>query len=377
MSAAVDAATTAATAARVPNVLRLADTGWVRAVAATEVLVWHSDLITKHFSAGTIAAPLYRPFGAIGVEIFFVLSGYIMCMRAPEYAGGARYLLARLTRLTPLYWLFTSLVILAYFVNRDWHLGGFELNPDSIAASYLMLPVAGFPILMVGWTLAYEMIFYGLVALLAAGGGYRGRAGPLALFGVVFACGIAGLMQREVNPTDVGVVGHLLSPYLLNFAFGWLIRYAEDNDGLLRQWRLIGCVLAIFALTWSQAGPEAQRLAMRIAIAAGCVLLFRAARPWLSRDNRINRAGCLIGASSYSLYLSHWFVLSVLGKAIAPFAPSAEAPLLRGLGIVLCLFVGLAVYLLIEQPTDRFLRRRLLRPARPKTRSAQAAATTF
>src|SRR5581483_7967598 len=97
-------------------------------------------------------------------------------------------------------------------------------------------------------------------------GGYRGRAGPLALCGVVFACGIAGLMQREVNPTDVGVVGHLLSPYLLNFAF-----------------------------TWSQAGPEAQRLAMRIAIAAGCVLLFRAARPWLSRDNRINRAGCLIG----------------------------------------------------------------------------------
>jgi peptidoglycan/LPS O-acetylase OafA/YrhL len=364
------------TSASVPRLLQLADTGWVRAVAATEVLIWHSDLITKHFSASTVAASLYRPFGAIGVEIFFVLSGYIMCMRAPTYASGPRYLLARVTRLTPLYWLFTTLVIAAYFLNRNWHLGGFALSAQHLAGSYLMLPVAGFPILMVGWTLAYEMIFYALVALLAAGGGYRGAGGPLVLFCTVFACGIAGLMQPQVNPTDVGPVGHILSPYMLNFAFGWLVRYVEQNGGLRRHWRLLACVAGIFVLTSLQATPEAQRLAMRIALAVTCVLLFRLARPWLQRDNRVNRAACLLGASSYSLYLSHWFVLSVLGKAIAPYAPTGDATALRASGIALCLLVGLAVYLLIEQPVDRFLRSRLL-PAAPSRRGSPPAMATI
>src|SRR5215475_10296197 len=87
------------------------DLQWLRALAALEVVVWHSDLATKHFSPASLQTSIYTTLGGVGVELFFILSGYVICMQAPTYKTGAEFMIARIYRLLPLYWIFTSLVI--------------------------------------------------------------------------------------------------------------------------------------------------------------------------------------------------------------------------------------------------------------------------
>ncbi len=349
---------------------RLDYISWVRAIAATEVAVRHSDLITKHFSDSTVAVGSYYQFGAIGVEIFFVLSGYIMCMRAASYRNGAQYLLARLVRLVPMYWLFTSAVIVAYFVNSDWRLGSFDLSVFALLRSYLMLPAWGFPILSVGWTLEYEMIFYVAVALLAIGKGVG--SGKIALLGVVIALSVGGIVMPGAEAGEVGPlatsVGHALSPFMLTFGLGWLIRLVEESGGVRPNWRLIIAVAVIFLLAMSQGTPDGVHLGFRAALAVCCFLLFQLGQRGFHTDGPLNRFMCIIGESSYSLYLSHWFIMSIFGKLLGSLHPPAVAAApLRVVGIALCLAIGVAAYLLLERPIDRFLRVRFLASRRAAT----------
>ena len=332
---------------------------WIRAIAAAEVLFWHSDLVTKHFSTSTVIVPPYSTVGGVGVDIFFVLSGYIMCMRATSYKNGGQYLYARLLRLVPMYWIFTCAVILAYLINKNWHLGGFDLSVMMVLRSYLMLPGWGFPILSVGWTLEYEMIFYVLVAFLAVGVG-RPMARTI-LFAVVFGLGLAGMMvpatADEVGPL-ASPIGHVFSAYMLTFAAGWLIRLVEENGGARRNWHTIAGILIIFSLGLHQAGPGGAHLGLRAILAASCFLFFQLVQTWFETNNPINRFVSLLGDSSYSIYLSHWFVLSIFGKSLGKVAPAEIAAWpLRMCGIAIALAIGVGAYLALERPIDRFLRR--------------------
>jgi exopolysaccharide production protein ExoZ len=350
---------------------------WVRAVAAGEVIVWHSDLITKHFSHSTVDVWGYHSIGAVGVEIFFVLSGYIMCMRAASYKNGVQYLVARLMRLIPMYWLFTTAVIAAYLVNSHWRLGNFDLSVFTLLRSYLMLPSWGFPILSVGWTLEYEMIFYLFVALLAVTAGSLTANARINLFGVMIALGLGGMLLPGGGSGEVGPlaspVSHILSPYMLIFAAGWLIRIVEENGGIRQNWRAVIGVLIIFSLGLSQGTTFGVHLGLRAALATCCFLLFQLGWEWFQINNPVNRFVCLVGEASYSIYLSHWFVLSIIGKLLGVLSPpEAAAWPLRMIGIATGLTVGLGAYSLIEQPIDRFLRARILRSRAASSNRTQA-----
>ena len=59
---------------------RRGDIQWLRAIAALEVVLIHSDLATKHISETSIVGTTYAYFGGIGVEVFFLVSGFIISM---------------------------------------------------------------------------------------------------------------------------------------------------------------------------------------------------------------------------------------------------------------------------------------------------------
>ena len=144
---------------------------WLRGLAATEVVICHSDLVTKHFTSFRLAeTSWYQPLLGIGVEVFFMVSGYVICMRAATHPSGGAFLFSRIRRLYPMYWIFTSLVVLAFLINPAWRLNNFDASPLSLLQSYLILPQWRFPILGVGWTLEHEMIFYAFVALMIVTG---------------------------------------------------------------------------------------------------------------------------------------------------------------------------------------------------------------
>ncbi|MCC7046254.1 MAG: acyltransferase [Alphaproteobacteria bacterium] len=332
------------------------DIQWLRCIAALEVVVWHSDLIVKHFSGSLVAQSSWQPLGGIGVELFFIVSGYVICMRAPHYRTGLAFLRSRVYRLFPLYWMFTTLVILAFFLNRSWKLHGLELTPDLALRSYLILPQQGQPILGVGWTLEHEMVFYAFVALwMLLPFGMRSR--PRIGFGVAMsALGLSGFFYGT-GPNGHAWDFHLASPYLLVFAFGWLARLVDELRPGWRGAALLGFFLGVVAVGAGLGDQQENPLALRFGLSAGFFFVVWRAERVFRIDHWINRAAAKIGDASYSLYLSHWFVLSILGKALGTLTlPPSLAIVVRLCGIALCVAVGQALFMWLEKPIDRMLR---------------------
>lgn len=335
---------------------------WLRAFAASEVVICHSDLLTKHFSNLAIARSWYQPFSALGVELFFIVSGYVIAMRVGAKDTGGAFFAARALRLAPMYWFFTSIAVLAFLVNPAWHLNAFSLDPVSMAKSYLILPQQGFPILGVGWTLEHEILFYLGVALMLATVG-AGSSARLGLGWVMTALGAVALaLGSPSGPVPGGgsfgaaLLTHVVSPFMLAFALGWLVRTLEGRRLLEVALLLLPLALLLSWALW-MAPPGKLMPAWRIA-AAGLVFGgFILCRHALQEDNRLGRTMVLLGEASFSIYLSHWFVLSAGGKLLGRIGLPASYDLpVRVVGVALAIAIGAALYLSLEKPVDRWLR---------------------
>ena len=133
----------------------------LRAIAASLVLIAHlGQEEADAFAAGL--APAWTLAGVSGVDLFFVISGFVMVYvtrgtthGAPAIAG--RFLYSRAARIYPPYWLFTALAIAGYFIfdGLSRSLGELDLVRD-----ILLIPGEEPPVLLVGWTLIHEMYFY-------------------------------------------------------------------------------------------------------------------------------------------------------------------------------------------------------------------------
>ncbi|WP_162244699.1 acyltransferase [Aureimonas sp. Leaf454] len=328
---------------------------WLRALAATEVMVWHSDLLTKGFSSFSIQASSYSPMGGIGVEVFFVVSGYLMSFITSTDARAKPFVVGRIRRIFPLYWLFTLLVIGVYLAQPGWHLGGFELTAGNVIQSMMLWPRDGYPILTVGWTLEYEIVFYAMVTVflaseLALKGDLRIAFGPaLALLGLV------GIILSDALRHQPALA-HALSPYMFAFGIGWMLHGARRS----RAPAVVAAFVAFAVLAaagWTIArGHDAVVLA-RCLLAGLGVAAVLAMRPLLVRTGPVHRLVATIGEASYSIYLCHWFVLSALGKVLARSGADAGADgVARILGCLLAVGVGTVFFLRIERPLDRKLR---------------------
>jgi exopolysaccharide production protein ExoZ len=203
------------------------DIQWLRAIAALEVAIWHSDLITKNFSALSVAGDMYRPIGGIGVELFFIVSGYVMCLRVPKYTSGLAFMKARIVRIVPMYWIFTSLVVATYLLHPSWRLNNLTLNFETIVLSYFILPQKRYPLLGVGWSLEHEMIFYATLAVLILAYGALMRRPRYFVALILGAMGVTGFVFGT-GPKPRVWDYHLFSPYMLMFAFGWAMCCATE-----------------------------------------------------------------------------------------------------------------------------------------------------
>ena len=206
------------------------DIQWLRAIAAIEVVLWHSDLVTKHFSAADIDGSLYQRFGGFGVELFFIISGYVICLTAPRHASGGEFMVKRIVRLVPLYWCFTALIFLAAFVNPAWTQGSLDFRPEAIVKSLTFWPQQQMPILALGWSLEHEMLFYGMAAFWLACGGAAWKRGALAVPLILMGLGSLGFFLGTGEAQRIWDL-HLASPYMVAFGFGWLFRLAEVATG--------------------------------------------------------------------------------------------------------------------------------------------------
>jgi exopolysaccharide production protein ExoZ len=205
---------------------RLVSIQVLRAAAALGVTCTHIvgyEFVRQYQLPETLPA---FPIGNFGVDVFFVISGFVMVYASEQYFGRPRgsqeFFLRRLARIVPLYWA-TTTIILAYLILQYHDLATVNFSPTSVLASYLFIPVPqtdGFmaPVHGVGWTLNYEMFFY---ACFSAAVLFSLRIGVVAL-ALTLLCLVA---LNFAIPLPLPF-GYWAEPIILEFVFGMIIGLA-------------------------------------------------------------------------------------------------------------------------------------------------------
>lgn len=158
----------------------------LRGIAALLVVLWHASRYLGPYGSG-VGGQLFGPGGAMGVNLFFLISGFIMVHTTRNSDGSWRYVLEfaikRATRIWPVWIAALAVFMLSHadtsFLTdplqwtRLWHSLLFLPTAGAPADTP---PVYGFPILGVGWTLNYEMYFYAFFGIAMLFGRWRWAA---------------------------------------------------------------------------------------------------------------------------------------------------------------------------------------------------------
>ncbi|MGX7707855.1 acyltransferase family protein [Methylobacterium sp. Gmos1] len=347
----------------------------LRALAAVMVAAGHAQFEVAGLAAraGLPYAPTaWLPWPA-GVDVFFVISGFIIVHAAAPLHGRAdarrTFLAHRIARVVPLYWLATTLY-LALAWMRPGLLGADAGGPAYLAASYLFWPMARAdgavqPLYSLGWTLNYEMAFYVVFALVLPLGGRRAVLAVVALLGGFVVLGqAAGSMP--VAPAFWS------DPIVLEFACGAALALARQHGlRLPGPARLALAVAGLALLSLAGAAPALPRC---LAWGGPAALLVAAAAlgPSGIAPPRLRlrlRPAVMLGDASYALYLAHPFVVRGT-RVIAEAIGLAAAPgLLTILMLVLACLAALVLHRTVERPLTRAARA-LLEPARQRAPAA-------
>jgi exopolysaccharide production protein ExoZ len=289
----------------------------LRGVAATAVIVHHAYRYVDPNSFARV--------GSAGVDLFFVISGFIMATIAADKRPG-EFLFDRFWRIFPMWWIASAMWLLA--VPHD---------PATIRTSLTLWPIftGTFhpPAPLLGWTLCFEVLFYAAFAL-----GLATRAWlPVAGFALALAIGPRSAL-----------LCYLGSPMILEFLAGVVIAGLPRHKlGAF----LIPVGVAIFAVAPVNYYTEIFGVGSLIRVttwgSAAALIVYGARSIEESFEARAFDIPVLVGNASYSIYLFHRLV--VLGK----FAWPAE--------IAAALALGIAVHFGIERRIMR-LKPRLARP---------------
>jgi exopolysaccharide production protein ExoZ len=338
----------------------------LRALAAVLVVVGHSIHDSTYIAERTGRPPFDLPYfnWGFGVDIFFVISGFIMIYTAVDSFGqpgaASTFLTRRFVRIAPLYWLMTISLILVSVVAPKF------LNVQietwrSIGTSFLFIPdIRGNgevrPILASGWTLNYEMFFYGIFACCLM---LPLRRGVVWLSGIFVSLSILGSV--------VSLPGIALpfwtDPIILEFVLGVLIGLAcLSKHSLSASAALtLTTIAVVFVIVmgplwgWNQILPRLLYAGMPAALLVAAAALGPSVTPTRSVTLLV-----AVGDASYSLYLTHPFVIRPL-RNLWIALHGGSLPL--GLYVVVCVFVAIvgaiAIYRLVEKPLTSVLQRRV------------------
>lgn len=328
--------------------VRLAFLDGLRALAALAVFGYHAALAIAPDWA--IFFSTRFDLGHFGVVLFFLCSGFIIPVSLERHRSLRRFWINRVCRLYPLYWC-SAIVVLVGFallapgsrMEQGWTQFRMTLHtPLSVLANLTMLQsFLGMPDLMgIYWTLAFELMFYGIVSLLFVARLLRYSV----LLAVSFA--LAAVLVEVVLPRLTGrtYAPGVMTYLALMFTGTVLYRHVEGSVRSGTVWAVSGLALLLVLATTLGSPPELAAMSTPLALGLarlGAIVVFVGALH--SRGMKLPRLVLYLGQISYSLYLWHTFVII----AIPQTGPIALTVLLW----LLCLIgVAALTYRWVEQP---------------------------
>ncbi|RBP77900.1 peptidoglycan/LPS O-acetylase OafA/YrhL [Rhodobacter sp. 140A] len=294
-----------------------------------------------------------RPYGAVGVDVFFAISGFIIYFVTQN--DRRLFFLKRVIRIVPLYWLATFAIAAVALIKPNL-LNNAAFGVSHLIESLLFIPhftdAQGLrPLLALGWTLNYEMMFYLLFALAMTIS--HARRFELCLLFLLLLWGVTNLLPLP----ETNGISFYRDPIFLEFIFGMAIaRFVhghrlQKRSGMLML-LVLGFVVFLPITIWRPTGIRIVDNGLPAALLFAAFLL---AEPLFAAIAPLRKMGVFGGEISYALYLTHIYFLGAFARLL-----HLHGWALWGMCLITIPLIAWAIYRFVESPITHYLRRTLL-----------------
>lgn len=353
--------------------MRVNSIQFLRAVAALLVVYEHSmDVQIKFGTSWQQNFYHLNNFGCIGVDLFFVISGFIITYVANKHKGlddGINFLQKRFYRINPVYYIATVFWMGIYLLHLNIHHVPSMLYTNtvinSLVDSLVIVPTSAditsfSPLLIVGWTLSFESLFYLLFFILILCN-VQWKTVCLSCL-IILLIGI----QQLTQPEDLRLQ-FLTNPIMLEFVLGVIICQLYISSGKSPTWLsssllaggLISYLLLIrfgYGNIWFFQNVITGKSSLSkfllwgipsSCIVAGCVFLEKSGHLTTLFNNRW---ALMLGDASYSIYLIHYIVLNALVLIYANTHFFWQGDIMIWLQLIVAVVIAVVFYKLVEKP---------------------------
>ena len=202
----------------------------IRGIAVLGVVAFHSLSVERKYSGGDLILPDFFSFGQSGVDLFFVISGFVMVTVTKGRFGRSgemmRFLWGRFSRIYPTYWLYFFLTAAIFFIKPSW-VNSSQGQHVQLVSSFFLLPGNQLPLVMVAWSLIHELWFYLVFAVLLL-------LHECLLLPALLSWGtIIIVINLVFSVGDFPPAARIaLHPYSLEFIIGALVAIAISKDSV-------------------------------------------------------------------------------------------------------------------------------------------------
>ena len=299
-------------------------------------------------------------FGNLGVSFFFVLSGLVMLLAhwkdVDRPASLVRYVIKRFRRIYPIYWVVLLPALCALWTHPS-RTDVDAAQPLTVLSAITLIHFHSDDlVLLVSWTLFHEVLFYFGFAFLL----WRAKVGRAVLALWFLACTF-----MAIHPFGPSILRQDLSPLHLLFLAGMVVTvFMKRGVQLPRWWALgIGAALLLSAAYWTNQAHVASEHQLLLAGLGSFFLLIGLVQLEAAGSLRVPGWLNLLGDASYSIYLIHFPLLSLVMRVVSPASRRLPVPLWIWFTLLAVFATGAGVvfHLVIERPLlRRFSGRRAL-----------------
>lgn len=344
----------------------------LRGIAATMVVLCHMGMWEEKAMGAGAVAPHFLKSGESGVDIFFVISGFIMVFITPEKFKGASewlaFLYRRFTRIFPPYWIVTGLLFLIW-LRKPELFNNYYHNQMDIGRSFLLLPQSFTPLIAVGWSLIHEVYFYFVVSFVFWRNQFGRVAWLVGWFVTLLGLNIFGSAELFRGSP---VMQLLLSPFSLEFQMGMIAAFTWKYLARLRlrAWFyvisasicLVGIYVSGGVIPSVGVYPDNNHL-FRVAYYGlpAFILVAFVVQIDAGAFLKAPRWAVLAGDASYAIYLLHLPIINAAYKSFSAWVPHPNfcLSIIGFLAIVAASIASaMAFHLVIERRLISFFHRK-------------------
>jgi len=331
----------------------------LRGIAVLLVVFYHIIAIETKYNSNYIVMPDFFKIGNIGVDIFFIISGFIMVTVTKNYFKDRnkfyKFIYLRFTRIYPLYWFYTILLLPILFIKPEW-VNSSQNGNVNILSSILLFPTETLPLVMVGWSLIHEIYFYiifGLFLLLID---------KSKLIKYTFIWLLLIIISNILIDYNLPLIKLIINPLTVEFIAGILlgIYFLKYNHKIsFSKTLLFISFLSLLFISYLHESVEIQGWSRIMIYGVPSFLIVLFSIEVEKQGFVFHKYLILIGDASYSIYLSHLLTLNVVAKVfnIFLFENYIFELLMVTTMLTVALAWGLISYRYIETPIINFTKK--------------------